>query len=281
MTISIENKSYGVLVDLTKCIGCGSCSVACKLWNELDWDDEQKVKTAKERAEEPNKGLWANDWTSINLYETEKNNTPVFRFVKTQCMHCEEPACVSSCFAAALNKLSQGPVIYDQSRCVGCRYCMLSCPFDIPRYDWKKVFPGVRKCQMCPTRVANDMLPACVSACPTGALTFGNREDLLVEAKDRIQNGDYINHIYGEKEAGGTSWLYISDVEFSKLGFKTDISDEPVSSYVKEYLKIALGTSTFVLLGLAGMYWWFNGRNKPLDEEPVKAGKGGKNDGRA
>jgi formate dehydrogenase iron-sulfur subunit len=117
------------------------------------------------------------------------------------------------------------------------------------------------------------MLPACVSVCPTGALTFGYRSDLLEEAKSRMREGGYIDHIYGETEAGGTSWLYVSDVPFDELGFRTDVSDEPVTSYVKEYLQISSIVGGSVLVGLAGMYWWFNKRKKPLEEETEKITK--------
>jgi Fe-S-cluster-containing dehydrogenase component len=97
----------GVLVDIPKCIGCESCSVACKLWNELDWDAQEKAKPATDRAKEPNKGLWPNEWTSINRYDLDKSGSPAGRFVKTQCFHCEEPSCASACFSKAFQNLPQ------------------------------------------------------------------------------------------------------------------------------------------------------------------------------
>ena len=255
----------GVLVDIPKCIGCESCSVACKLWNELKWDPRQKEKTAKDRAQEPNKGLWADEWTSINLYEPEVNGESAFRFVKTQCFHCEDPACVSACFSKAFQKLPEGPVIYDQTMCVGCRYCMLACPFDVLKYEWEKAIPGVRKCQMCPTRVVNNLSPACIGVCPTGALIYGEREDLLVEARKRIQDKGYVDHIFGEKEVGGTNWLYISDVPFSKMRFRTDVTTRPMSSYSDGYMK----KTPFVGLGwaavLTGLYIYNNKDKEPLE----------------
>jgi formate dehydrogenase iron-sulfur subunit len=260
-----NTKSYGVLVDIPKCVGCESCTVACKLWNELPWDAKQKAKTAKDRAEEPNKGLWAEEWTSINLYEPLKGDKPALRFVKTQCFHCEDPACASACFSKAFQKTPQGPVIYDQSLCVGCRYCMLACPFDILRYQWEKAIPGVRKCQMCATRVANNEATACAAACPTGALTFGERDELLAEAKKRIRENGYVDRVFGEKEVGGTSWLYISDVPFEQMRFRTDVTTKPMPSYTEGYMKLTpiVGLSWAAIL--AGLYVYNNKNKEPLE----------------
>ncbi len=255
----------GVLVDIPKCIGCEGCSVACKLWNELEWDQQEKNKTALDRAVEPNHGLWPEEWTSINRYNLQKDGTDLRRYVKTQCFHCEEPACASACFSKAIQKLPEGPVIYDQSLCVGCRYCMMACPFDMLRYEWKKAVPGIRKCQMCPTRVANNMEPACSSVCPTGALTFGERDELLAEAKKRIQEKGYIDKIFGEKEAGGTSWLYISDTPLEEMRFRTDVTTEPLPSYTEGYMKATpiIGVSWAAVL--AGLFFINNKNKDPLD----------------
>jgi len=260
-----NTKSYGVLVDIPMCVGCESCSVACKLWNQLAWHEEQKLKTARERAQEPNKGLWADEWTSINQYDLKKDGTTAWRFAKAQCFHCQEPACVSACFTKALQKLPQGPVIYDQNLCVGCRYCMLACPFDVIKFQWEKAIPGIRKCQMCATRVANNISPACEAVCPTGALTFGERQDLLIEAEKRIKEKGYIDHIFGQKEVGGTSWLYISDVPFDQMRFRTDVTTRPMPSYSEGFLKttpvIGLGWAAI----LAGLYIYNNKGKEPLE----------------
>lgn len=255
----------GVLVDIPKCIGCESCSVACKLWNELEWDAQEKAKTATDRAVEPNNGLWPEEWTSINQYEVQKNGSSVWRYVKNQCFHCEDPACVSSCFSKALQKLPEGPVIYDQKLCVGCRYCMMACPFDMLRYEWKKAIPGVRKCQMCPTRVANNMETACTSVCPTGAITFGDREELLAEAKKRIKENGYVDRVFGEKEAGGTSWLYISDTPFEQMKFRTDVTTKSLPSYTEGYMKMTpiIGGAWATIL--AGLYYFNNKNKEPLE----------------
>jgi ferredoxin len=129
---------------------------------------------------------------------------------------------------AALEKTPEGPVVYNPERCIGCRYCMVACPFEIPKYEYEKAVPYVRKCSFCFSRVRQGQLPACVSACPMKALTFGKRKDLLEIAKTRIyQNPDrYVHHIYGEHEAGGTGVLYLSAVPFERLGFRTDIGTD-------------------------------------------------------
>lgn len=256
---------YGVLVDIPKCIGCESCTAACKLWNELEWDEKESSKTAKQRAMEPNKGLWPEQWTSINLYEAEKGGEAVSRFVKTQCFHCESPACVSSCFSKAFQKTPEGPVVYNQDLCVGCRYCMLACPFSIIRFEWDKAIPGIRKCQMCVEKVTNGEPTACASVCPTGALTFGKRDELLVEAKKRIKENGYIDHVFGEKEVGGTEWLYISDVEFDQLGFRTDVTTRPMPSYTEGYMKMTPIVGIGWAAALAGLYVHNNKNKEPLE----------------
>ena len=166
-------------------------------------------------------------WTVVNP-ETGCNNDgfDVTRNVKRQCMQCLEPTCVSVCPVGALTKSETGPILYNADRCIGCRYCIMACPFDIPKFEWNSgLSPVVGKCQLCTrTRLVEGRVPACVESCPTGALKFGRRETLLFEAHSRVKSRPdrYVNHIYGEKEAGGTAWLYLSDVPFENLGFKSD-----------------------------------------------------------
>lgn len=252
--------SKGVLVDVTKCIGCGSCIVACKMWNGLEYrkDETTTGKDAK---------LAAESWTVVSKVETKKGQENVWRFVKQQCLHCEEPACASACFSKAIQKTKNGPVLYDSNLCVGCRYCMLACPFNIPKYEWDKVFPHVRKCQMCASRVIKGDSPACVGVCPAGALTFGEHKDLLEQAKLKISSGGYINHIYGEKEAGGTAWIYVSDVSFETLGFRTDITTKPLPQYSESVLRFTpvVGLSWGAIL--TGLYVYNRRRNEIAREE--------------
>lgn len=266
----------GVLVDITRCVGCGSCVVACKMWNKLK-HDQNTPSLGKEA------GLTAENWTAVSLVETGSEKDKVWRFVKNQCLHCAEPACASACFSRAIVKTKDGPVVYNVDLCVGCRYCMLACPFNIPKYEWDKVFPRVRKCQMCPERIQKGDMPACVGVCPAEALTFGEREDLLKQAREKIAGGNYINHIYGEKEAGGSSWLYISDVPFEKLGFRVNVTTTPLPHYSESVLRLtpAVGLGWGAIL--TGMYVYNRRRNEIAREENEKksAGKAGrKNKGR-
>lgn len=227
-----------VLVDLTKCIGCRSCVVACKLWNNLRYTKKRKSENLSETVAVEKDELDAENWTVIQAKEfLTEDGKKLLRFVKKQCMHCLDPACASACFSKALRVNENHAVVYYPDLCVGCRYCMIACPFDIPKYQWDKTFPLIEKCQYCADRLAKNDMPACVSVCPIGALRFGEREKLLRQAHAILRkNPKYINHIYGEKEAGGSSWLYISDQPFEKLGFKTDIEEVSPTTYTKSYL---------------------------------------------
>ncbi|ACX51454.1 4Fe-4S ferredoxin iron-sulfur binding domain protein [Ammonifex degensii KC4] len=224
----------GVLVDITRCVGCGSCVVACKLYNNLPWSNAPHL--GKDAV------LTADNWTVVKEFTASRGKESVWRFVKEQCFHCLEPACASACFASAFRKTPEGPVIYNERVCVGCRYCMIACPFSIPKYEWQARFPRVQKCQMCFYRVKDGEMPACVTVCPAGALKFGDRDALLKEAKERIaQNpGRYVNHVYGEKEYGGTCWLYLSDVPFAELGFRTHVSTESIPHWSERVTKWTL-----------------------------------------
>jgi len=200
-----------VLVDTTNCVGCRSCELACAEANKLP-DPPADVDFAALRSTGPDQ------FTVINQ-GTTKSAGGDDRFAKTQCMHCVEPACVAGCVVRALEKKKDGPVIYHADRCLGCRYCMVACPFGVPKYEYAKAVPVVRKCTFCAERQAEGKPPACADACPNGALTFGKRSELIEEAKKRVYGspGKYVPKIYGEDEAGGTSWLYISDVPFESL----------------------------------------------------------------
>jgi formate dehydrogenase iron-sulfur subunit len=250
--------SKAVLYDANKCIGCRACQIACKQWNELPSD----ATTNRGTYENPPR-LDAHTFTKIRFNEVENNGTFHFVFIKVQCMHCEYPACAAACPVGALQKTDDGPVIYDDNKCFGCRYCMVACPFGIPNYEWDTPLPWVRKCTFCSDRQSGGLKPACVSTCPTGALKYGEREELIAEARQRIAEhpDEYVNHIYGEKEAGGTSWLYLSPVPFDKLGFP-NIDYEPVTVNAER----AVGAVPPVLIGVAaamtGVYWLLQRRQK-------------------
>lgn len=213
-----------VLVDLTRCIGCRGCQVACKSWNERG-----VVPTAVKGTFENPPALSETCYTKIRFQESDAGGAPVWNFVKVQCLHCKEPACASACLVGALHKTEAGPVVYDFDKCIGCRYCMVACPFEVPKYEWSKAQqPWVQKCTFCYERQADGLLPACVKTCPTGALQLGEAEAMMAEAKKRLATGKYVQHIYGENEAGGTSWIYIANRPFAELGFNTNVPMQPL-----------------------------------------------------
>lgn len=267
-------ESKGVLVDLTKCIGCGWCQEACKQSNDLP--AEPPISKGSDRYP---LSLSARTWTLVEPRQAEDDGELYRVFVKRQCMHCLDPACVSACPVGALQKGEQGAVTYDASRCIGCRYCMVACPFGVPKFEWDEPLPRIQKCTLCADRQEAGMVPACVEACPTGALLFGNRADLIAEAETRIQDLPelYVNHIYGKEEFGGTSWLYLSPVSFDKLGFPI-LKQEPatkLSEAVALYGTPGMILSVGLLLG--GVHYWFTrSEASNLAKVPVRReGEGG------
>jgi len=230
-------EGMGVLVDLTRCVGCRSCEAACNKEQQLPAPDapfdDKSVFEEKRRPTEK-------AYTVVNRYETEKKESPVYR--KIQCNHCNEPACLTSCFVNAYTKTKEGAVIYNSKVCVGCRNCMIACPFNVPGYSYSSALnPVVKKCIFCyDTRLKYGKPPACVEVCPQEVLTFGHRNDLLKIGRDRIKEKPdrYVDHIYGEKEVGGTSWLYLAGVNFDQVGFDTTMANEPIISNVKDFLGI-------------------------------------------
>ena len=215
-----NGKEKGVLVDLTRCIGCRGCQVACKSWNE-----RSTKPTELEGGFTNPKQLNSECYTNIAYVEQEKDAQPVWSFIKSQCMHCKDPACLSACPVGAFTKTPEGAVNYNFGRCIGCRYCMVACPFSIPKYEWESTSPWIRKCTFCSDRMADGKVPACIKVCPTGTMFFGSLDAVSKEAEKRIKEnpGKYVNHIYGKDEAGGTQWMYLSAIPFEQLGFKTGI----------------------------------------------------------
>lgn len=208
-----------MLIDISRCVGCGACQRACAEANNLPATTELQSN------------LSADVLTAVPQYNLPDGKT---RWVKRQCMHCLTPACASACPVAALHQTEEGPIAYRPERCLGCRYCMVSCPFGLPTFEWDNgLTPRIRKCMFCIGRQREGMLPACASVCPSGALKFGRRDSLLAEAHARIaaQPTHYVDHVFGEHEAGGTAMLYISDVPFELLGFRTDVTTQALPSY--------------------------------------------------
>lgn len=263
--VTAKKGARGVLVDTTLCVGCRGCEAACSEANALAGPEKPGDDTvfASLRKTSPE------TLTVVNR-GTQKSPSGEERFAKAQCLHCVDPACASGCVARALVKTPSGPVIYEKNRCLGCRYCMVACPFGVPKYEYTKQLPYVVKCTFCAARQEKGLPPACTEVCPSGALLFGEREKLLEVAKSRIyQNpGKYIPKIYGEEEAGGTSWLYISDVPFESLGLKEGVSKR---SYPEMAAGALSGVPFVITLWpplLMGLYTFSKRRDEVAANEP-------------
>jgi formate dehydrogenase iron-sulfur subunit len=241
-----------MLVDISLCVGCNACQDACKVQNKLPEGKETSLS--------------ASAYTALEQFG-EIN-------VRRLCQHCENPTCVSVCPVGAFVKTAEGPVLYDENKCIGCRYCMQACPFEVPRYEWSSTRPRVQKCRFCAERVQAGQQPACAEACPTGATKFGNRNDLILEAHARIQAepGKYANRLYGQHEVGGTSILYLSPVPFEKLGFKSDFEATPLSDLTWNALS---KIPSIVSVGGVFLYgiWWLTNRRDEVQRVESNGGK--------
>ncbi len=261
-----------ILTDVTKCIGCEQCVTACKKINGLP------DPGAPPRPGSTPDGLSADRWTTV-IREPDNH------FVRKQCRHCLEPACVSVCPVGALQKTPEGPVIYDKSICMGCRYCMLGCPYGIPHYQWDSANPSVRKCIMCYPHLKSGKVsePACVTACPQKATIFGTREEMLKEAKKRLhaEPSKYIQKVWGETEVGGTSVLYIADISLDFLAWNDgrQLTSKPLPSLTWAALKPV--PFEFIGMGavMGSIYWIIERRKKLMAEEAARSGKGEVPDG--
>jgi formate dehydrogenase iron-sulfur subunit len=239
--------SKALLYDNTLCIGCKQCEQACADKNNLKYDEA----VAAEDRQSDHK-------FTVVLTKGDK-------FMRRLCMNCLDPACASVCPVGALHKTREGPVVYEENRCMGCRYCMVACPFGVPKYEWGKVLPRVQKCTMCPDRVSAGVPTACAEACPTGATKFGERDELIAEAQKRVREnpGKYVNHIYGLTEVGGTSVLLLSAVPFEEFGYRADLTRDPLPLLTYRVLS---RIPDFVPLGgiLLGGVWWITHRREEV-----------------
>jgi formate dehydrogenase iron-sulfur subunit len=250
-------KNMAILNDVTRCIGCEECVEACQKANKLP--EEQPWRWVK-RIDD----LSSARWSTVERMPSSKGD----RFVRKQCLHCIDPACVSVCIVGAMKKTPEGPVIYDKDICIGCRYCMIACPWEIPRYSWEDRVPYIQKCTMCYERVLKEgKPPACVEACPTEATIFGEREELLAEAKRRLANepDKYIKKIWGAKEVGGTSVLYISDVDIKLTDLSVPVIDaEPIPHRTTKILHQMPSVFVGMALLMGGIHWVIKRRQQNM-----------------
>jgi formate dehydrogenase iron-sulfur subunit len=227
-------------------LGCNSCQEACKTANGLPAGEERQLSATAYTALEEHDGI----------------------YVRRMCQHCVEPTCASVCPVGAFTKTAEGPVLYDESKCIGCRYCMQACPFQVPRYQWGSTYPKIEKCRLCADRVKEGRPTACSEACPTGATKFGDREELIREAYARIaaEPGKYVNKVYGLQEVGGTSVFYISAVPFEQLGFRTQLQSSALPMLTWNVLSKIPNVVSVGGVTLFGI-WWITNRRMTIAQE--------------
>jgi formate dehydrogenase iron-sulfur subunit len=252
-----EIEFKGILYDSTRCLGCSACERLCARIHGLPEPEGKPVLGEIRNTDESHR-------TVVNLHATSKGET----LVKNQCMHCNEPACAAACLTQAMYKTKEGPVIWRGDKCMGCRYCMVSCPFDVPKFQYHNSNPMIIKCDMCYGRIQQGAMPTCASGCPGDALTFGTRRELIKEAQKRIMESpkDYEDMVYGEHVAGGTGILYIAPVQPEEIGLRTNLQNASYPALSKGFLYAV--PSVFVLLppALLGIYEATKRRNNQGNE---------------
>jgi formate dehydrogenase iron-sulfur subunit len=257
-------RNLAILTDVTKCTGCEACVVACQRANQLP--AEQPWRWVEQIDD-----LSSARWTTLRA--VAKGDTT--RYVRRQCRHCLDPECVSVCIVGALQKTPSGAVVYDRDICIGCRYCLIACPWEIPRYSWEDTVPYVQKCDLCHQRVVAGGVPPCVEACPTQATIFGDRDELLAEARRRIAERPdfYVDKVWGEKEVGGTSVLYISDVDLNLTDLEVGItSEEPMPHRTTKILHQMPTVFVGMAAVMGGVHWVIRRRQALMGGQPVGDG---------
>ena len=223
-----------VLVDLRKCIGCRGCQVACKRWNDREAEETTLNATPGSEWTNPS-DLSPQTYTFIRFVGKGTGEEFQWHFAKVQCMHCHEPQCAAVCPTKALYKTTEGPVLWDPDLCIGCGYCLQGCPFNVPRFDHET--KKIEKCTFCAERLLKNLEPACVQACPTDALFMGEHDEIHNMVNEAEAAGAYV---YGKEEAGGTSWIYVSDIPLTDLDFPKVASKTPLANTVDFLGKFAV-----------------------------------------
>lgn len=294
MPKELPPEAVGILFDATLCIGCKSCMVNCKLYNSVPggalyskgMKEPPYDLINSERIWDAAKDLSGKTLNIIKAYrhgsgENKDAEVDGYSFIKQHCLHCISPACVSTCPVAALKKDPiNGVVYYVENRCIGCRYCMLACPFRIPKFEWDRAFPQIRKCELCRHRFEEGKYSACCEFCPTGASIFGKVVDLRKEAQRRLtlkpgteyafpiqtvnssntsirRVSRYVNYIYGIEE--GTQYLLLAGVPFELLGFSKNINGKALPDLTWAYISKIPSIIAGVILGGTAI-WAFTHR---------------------
>lgn len=264
----LSDERMGVLVDTTVCIGCRKCEWACKVAHNLTTPpiEEYEDRSVFNKMRRPT----TDALTVVNEYENSENpSIPID--VKVNCMHCDHPACVSACIVGALSKQENGAVVWDSSKCIGCRYCMVACPFQIPAFQYNTAFqPNILKCDFCVDRTSEGKIPACVEVCPVEAMTYGKRYKVIELAHKKIEREPdrYIDHVFGEHEAGGTSWVYLASKDFADLDFP-NVGNKPMpgTSESIQHAIFAYFIPPFALYALLGGIMWLSKTNNENEEK--------------
>ena len=263
------SKNQAFLIDMTKCTGCRGCQVACKQWNQLEAEETEFF--SGEGYQNP-PAMSEYTFTRIKFRDFQKNGQNEFAFYKEMCMHCNDPACASVCPVGAFEKTAEGPVIYKADRCIGCRFCMIACPFGVPKYEWSKGLPLVKKCTGCYSRLKEGLQPACATACPT-AISYGPRDEMIKLAQTRLARypDRYINKVYGKEEAGGTTVIYLTSIPFDELGFKP-VTLRPLPEYTWSALRMVPAAFLTVGGGLSALSWITHRRDRLKQERGEELG---------
>ena len=245
---SSDIEFYGILYDSTLCIGCQNCEYACADQYELPYAEDGPKAGVVRKTDETRHVV-------VNCYETSKGE----QFIRNACNHCNDPACASACPTKAMTKTDEGPVIWIEDKCMGCRSCMISCPFDMPKFEYNNPNPKIQKCRMCFEIIQDGDMPVCVDVCPSEALLFGKRRELIEIAKARIyaEPEKYNHAIYGEHEVGGTGLLYLASVPFDELGFRMDLGTDSFPELNKTFL---YSVPTVLILWPAFLLGLYNSR---------------------